>query len=358
MKQIAFLILVLTLFACKKEVQKEFLISSISNLKEKEVYLAYGMGSSNRIDTIKVVNGRFVINAAPENAETMQLFFPKCNQSILFFGNGQSRLKISGNLSEPITLKVSGDSINNLLNIFKDSILEERKALETANHQADRAWQKDSIKRYSDVLYSPRMMKTFASLRNKTEKFVRQNPSSAQALIATRLYINDTQDLSVLRSWWDMLKGEKVKEFSTFLELKKIYKQLMPLGAGRTMSSFQAYSTDNKQEYIFAQMGKKSLMLVWSSADKYSAYLNQQLSGSIAKLSKDSVNYIAVSVDDSFDQWKTAIQNLKGKQMIVRGGLQNEDFKKTGIAQTPCIIAFGKDGKIAKVYDFGENPVK
>ncbi|MFZ4456506.1 MAG: DUF4369 domain-containing protein [Bacteroidales bacterium] len=358
MKHLATLLLILTLFACKKEAQKEFLIANISNLKETEVYLSIGVSNDSKIDTIKVQNGKFTVESAPDDAETMQLYLPKNNRMVLFFANADSRLKLSGNADDAANLVVVGDSVNNKYADYKRSIAAETKALEEAMQKAQNALQADSLKRYEELLYSPKMMQNRQQLRDKTGKFIAQNTSSYQALLAVRCYLQLTGDAAAIANWWTHLNGENMKEFSTFHEIKKIYKQTLPLKVGGTFASFQAYGINNNQEYFFSQMGKKSLILVWSSADKYSLYLNKKLSAATTQLAKDSLNYSAISLDDSFDNWKNATKDLKGKQLIVRGGWQNEEFKKTGVSRTPCIVAIDKKGKISKLYDLGENPLK
>lgn len=358
MKHLTTLLLILTLFACKKEVQKEFLIANISNLKETEVYLSIGVGNNSKIDTLKVQNGRFTVATGPDDAETMQLYLPKSNRMVLFFANADSRLQLRGNANDASSLVVKGDSVNNKFAAYEQSVATETKAIEDATTKANHAWQADSLKRYEELLYSPKMMQNRKQLRDKTQQFIAKNASSYQALLAVRSYLQRTGDAVVIGNWWTYLKGEKVKEFATLLEIKKIYKQTLPLKVGGTFASFQAYGINNGQEYFFTQMGKNLLILVWSSADKYSLYLNKKLSEATTQLDKDSLSYTAISLDDSFDEWKNAAKDLKGKQLIVRGGWQNEEFKKTGISRTPCIVSIGKNGKIAKVYDLGENPVK
>ena len=142
------------------------------------------------------------------------------------------------------------------------------------------------------------------------------------------------------------------------MEFKKYYKHAMPLNVGRNLAAFQAYNFENKQEYFSNGSGKKTLLLFWSTADKYSTYLNKKFSLANEKLAKDSLVYTAISLDDSFDEWKSAAKELKGKQLILRNGIQNEAFKSIGVVQTPTLIAIGKDGKITKVYGLGENPLK
>jgi hypothetical protein len=358
MKHISILILALTLFACKKEAQKEFLIANISNLKDAEVYLSIGVGNDSKIDTIKVQKGKFTIESAPEDAETMQLYLPKSNRMVLFFANADSRLQLSGNADDASSLVVVGDSVNNKFADYIRSVASETKAIEEAMQKANRAWQADSLKRYEELLYSPQMMKNRKQLRDKTGRFIAQNSSSYQAQLAARSYLQLTADASAISQWWKRLNGEAMKEFSTFHELKKIFKQTQPLKVGGIFASFQAYGINNNQEYFFAQRGIKSLILVWSSADKYSLYLNKKLSAANTQLTKDSITYSAISLDDSFEEWKNVVKDLKGKQLIVRGGWHNEEFKKTGVSRTPCIVAVDKNGKIAKLYDLGENPLK
>ncbi|MEI7676284.1 MAG: hypothetical protein WCJ03_05865 [Bacteroidales bacterium] len=358
MKRITIFLFILTLFSCKKEVQKEFLFSNISHLNEKEVYLWIGAGTNCRVDTIKVRNGLFVVNTAPEDAEAMMLFFPKCNQMISFFGNSDSRLKISGNLSSPESLVVEGDSVNNSITHYKRSILPEVKALNLANAKADKAWQKDSIKRYEELLFAPISRQIKEKFEAKTTAFISKNQSSYQAIFAAREYFSLTNDIQPLQNWWHLLKGDNVKEFSAFQELKKIYKQQLPLTVGHNLLAFQTYTTDNRQEYFYVQSGKKMLVLFWSSADKYSTYLNKKLSAASFQLAKDTITYTAISLDDSFEEWKSAVKDLKTKQLIARGGFQNESIRQLGIGQTPLLLQIGKNTKITKVYAIGENPLK
>ncbi|MDD2798381.1 MAG: DUF4369 domain-containing protein [Bacteroidales bacterium] len=358
MKHITILLLILTLFSCKKETQKEFLVSSIAHLDETEIYLWYGAGSNSKVDTIMVRKGTFTVNAAPEEAEALTLFFPKNNRQISFFGKSDSRLKISGDFNAPETLVVEGDSVNNQLTAYRKAIQPEIKSIDNANIKADRAWAKDSLKKYEETLYSPQQMTNRANLYRKTALFISDNKSSYQALLAVRDYLHFTNDTKSLQAWWPQLKGTKLKDFPTFLELKKVYKQLLPLSEKHSLAPFQAYNLENKQEYFYVQSEKKMLILFWSSSDKYSTYLNKKLSAAIPQLAKDTVGYTAISLDDSFDEWHNTAKEFKGRQLIARGGFQNAIIRQIGIGQTPCLLKMGKDAKIAKVYAIGENPLK
>jgi hypothetical protein len=351
-------LLIITLFSCKKEAQKEFLISNIAHLKETEIYLAYGTGSSVRMDTIKVRGGRFVAMKSPEEAEPMTLYFPQSNLSVAFYGNADSRLTIAGDATMPENFLVQGDSVNNKLSEFRKSVRVELKSMRIAKSKADRSWFADSLKQYESTLFSQQQIQIRAQYKHKMQAFITRNPSTPESLIALCDYLRLTNDYGALQLWWSKLNGNSVKDFSTFLELKKAYKSMLPLTVGRNIAAFQTYDRDNKQAYFYPEQQKKMLVMFWSSADKYSAFLNKKYAAASTQWSKDTVTYVGISLDDSFMEWKKASKDLKGKQIYVRGGFQNESIRNLGVPQTPCLVALGKDTKIAKVYAIGESPLK
>ncbi len=345
------------LFSCKKDKSNQFLNGQLSGLDNEPVYLISGSSNNAIIDTVKVRKGGFVLEQAPEDARMITLVLPQ-NKSVTFYADGDSRLTISGDVNAPYSISFEGDSVNNKLTAYRKSVSAETSALYKLQLQAEKAWNTDSLKRYEELLYSPKAKALRNNLKRKTENFISKNNASPAAVLAARDYLNLTSDIVSLKKLLSKLKGKSLDEFAPLHELKLASKQLPKTGGA--IPSFQTYNTDNKPEYFYPAMGKKMVLLFWKSEDKYSAYLNKKLSAAFDKGKKDSLTYIAINLDDAYEDWRSAINKggYKGKQLFARGGFQNENISKTGIGRTPFLLTISNNGTLTAICENDENPLK
>ncbi len=345
------------LFSCKKDKSNQFLNGQLVGLGNEPVYLISGTSNNAVIDTLKVRKDGFVMEQSPEDARMITLILPQ-NRSVTFYADADSRLTVSGNVNAPYSIYIEGDSVNNKLTEYRKSVFNEVSALYRLQQQAEKAWNSDSLKHYEELLNSPKAKALRSSLKKKTESFVSKNNSSPASVLAIRDYLSNTSDNALLKNLLSGLKTKSMGDFAPLHELKLVSKQL-PKIAG-SISSFQSYNTDNKADYFYPGTGKRMVLLFWKSDDKYSAYLNKKLSAAFEKCNKDSVNYTAISLDDSYEDWKSAINKggYKGKQLLTRGGFQNENIVKTGISHTPFLLSVSKNGSITAICENDENPLK
>ncbi|WP_243348816.1 thioredoxin-like domain-containing protein [Parabacteroides sp. FAFU027] len=356
-KTLLFMALLVALSSCKKGNNNHFINGEIKGLGSTPVYLVSGSANSPVIDTLKAKNGVLAFDKAPSEPELYTLILPD-NKSVTFYADEDSRLTFSGDISSSSSIMIDGDSVNIKLSAYRKSIQPEMEALAKAKQQADKAWSSDSLKRYEELLYSAQMQSVKKTWAQKTEQFIGKNRTSPAAVIALRDYYVQTSDLVTLQKLIPRIDAIELKEFLPHSELKTAGK--LPLKKGFAMLSFQAYNSELKQDYFYPASGKKTVVLFWQSDDKYSAYLNKKLSGQFEKAKKDSVNYIAVSLDNSAEEWKAAVAKggYKGKQIIVRGGFQNDNISKAGINRTPVLLVMDKGGKVTSVCENNENPLK
>lgn len=356
-KTLLFIILVLALGACKKEKNSHFLHGEIKGLGTTPVYLVSGSANSPVVDTLKARNGVITFDKSLSEPELFTLILPG-NKSVSFYADEDSRLTLSGEIKSPYNIVIEGDSANNKLTAYRRSVNAELAVLFDANLQAEKYWKNDSLKRYEEMLYSKQMQSARKALAKKTEGFVIQNRTSPAAVIALRDFYTQTTDLATLQKLVSKIDATELKDFLPLSELKVISKQ--PVKKGYSLPSFQAYNNELKPDYFYPSMGKKIVLLFWQSDDKYSAYLNKKLSAQFEKAKKDSVSYIAMSLDNSAEEWKTALKknSYKGRQLIVRGGFQNENMSKSGISRTPLLLVISKEGLVTSVCENNENPLK
>lgn len=358
MKKLFLLITISTvLFSCKKGGSDKFLNGQLTGLNNEPVYLISGTSNNATIDTVKVRKGGFTVDQAPEDARMITLILPQ-NHSVTFYANDESKLTISGDINSPFSIRIVGDSVNDRLTKYRETASAEIEALYKLQQQAGKAWKTDSLKHYEELLYSPKAKALRKALKQKTVEFITEQNASPAAVLAIRDYLYLTEDFGSLKEILAKVRGSEMKDFSPLHELKLASKQI--LKPGSTILSFQACNTDNKQEYFYTGTGKKMILLFWKSDDKYSAYLNKKLSAGFEKANKDSVTFTAISLDESYEDWKAAIKkgNYKGKQLLVRGGFQNENISKAGINRTPCLLNISKTGTLTAICENNENPLK
>lgn len=347
--------LMVLLLSCKKEKSDEFLVSKIDGLTSAQVFISFGSG---KIDTIPVVRGQFKIKTAPDDPTNVTLFVPDVNGVFTFYADNSSRLVVQGNAGNISQLEVAGDSVNQKLSNFRKSIASLRSQLEHTEKLAEQAWSKDSLAHYEALMYSGKMNKVRADYRLALSRFISENKATPQAILAVREFVSTTSIISVLNEWWPLLVGPQTKNFPAFLELKRLYKQMKQQVVGKQIGSIQAYSPQNKIDYFYPVTGRKTLVLFWNSEDKYSAFLNKRFSAKAEQLSKDSINYVGLSTDDDAEVWAKQVKSFAGRQLLIRGGIQHEALQQLGVSKTPCLLLLGKDTKITKIYEIGENPLK
>jgi hypothetical protein len=257
-------------------------------------------------------------------------------------------------------MRIEGDTVNQSLTTYRQSLHSEITKLKNLNKQAQNAWEKDSMTLYHTIQTSAAMREATQNWLGKLRTFAKQHNTSPAAAIAMYDYIATTGNEEVLPTLLTKLKGDRVNEFPVTQTLKKTAKVYQKSIIGKSFPAFQTYGRAGKPEYFFSTTGKKIFILFWSTDDKYSAYLNKKYEAEVARKNKDSISFVAICLDDNIDTWKQYLKtkNPGGRQLHLRGGIFSEHLQGATVTHTPFTALVAPNGNTVMIGRKGENLIQ
>ncbi len=227
------------------------------NFNQGELYLYNVDGVRQRMDTIRLMNGRFNHKMALDDPTTLVMVFPNFSE-LPIFGEPGTKVSIEGDASHLKEVKVEGTEQNKLMTNYR---------LQTSEQ-------------------------TPPEVKQAAIQFIKDNPQSpASRFVLNRQFIQTTTpDYKQARELLELI----AKDNPNSKELNRLKRQLEGLrhmaGSGGTLPAFSASDINGKAVNRNQLNGKVNVIFTWASWN----YDSQNLMRRLDRLQKDNSNQLKV----------------------------------------------------------------
>lgn len=304
---------------------QELLIKgSVADLNTDIEVLEFTETGTKTIKTIPVQNGIFSDKLQVRTEPTKYRL--KIQNLYLAMPLEQGILTISGDLNDYNSLKFSGTKT-----------IDEMAAHKTAFTAVQSAAEKELGDKFG--------MSQNAALRTKfNKKWVAEHPDSYFAFDLIRELYNNYDEV---KAYYELL-SPKLKASSQGTALK-VKLETMKRGAkGMEILNFTLKDVDGKDVSIQSYRGKYVLIDFWASWCKPCRAENPNVLAAYNKFKDKNFTVLSVSIDDSPEKWKTAIEQdaLPWTQVRDRENKKSKVMDYYEIHAIPSTFLIDKEGKI------------
>ena len=117
-RYLAYVILLLLLASCGAESGRFRIEGRLANMNQAEFYIYNMDGGSLRLDTIKVVDGRFIYETDLEHQGTFVILYPNFSDQVVF-GESGAVVEMVGDASHLKDMEVTGTDDNDLMTAWR-----------------------------------------------------------------------------------------------------------------------------------------------------------------------------------------------------------------------------------------------
>lgn len=316
MKKITFLLLTffsLFLYSCGIKSDRFKISGKFLHMNQAEFYIYSPDGVISGIDTIQISGGEIDYEIPCHNEGTLVIIFPNFSQQPIFAEPGTS-VTIKADASHLKELKVEGSEANELMNHFREMILN---------------------------VSPPEMIK-------KAEIFIKDHPESIVSTYLVRTYFLD-------KSYPDYTKAAELLKQMEAAQPKNGYIKRMTISLQQLKNAkeqanlphFTAYDTEGK---MFASSTLSSapyaVINVWTSSDFESQNLQRFLK-SIQQKSQGKLKLMSICVDASKKDCQQTMKrdSINWPNICDQDMFDGKTIKTLGLTSLPGNLLL-KDGKI------------
>lgn len=311
MKKIVLLaIATLSIFACNKVSENEFVISGSAEGIENgtKVYLQV-QGETEMIakDTVEVKDGKFEIKGAFEALEIAILTLEGNNPIPFIMENGN------------ITVKVNKDTIqNSIVGGTPENELFQKYTLDTkvvykkiADFQASKQEEYMGAQAVNDTATMNALMKQLTSIQEELKVLAKDvinknNDKYLSALLLENNLATQTITAEEGKAFYDKFT-DKIKQSRAGKSIEKIVKAATEVVIGKPAPDFSAPSPEGKAISLKESLGKVTIIDFWASWCAPCRQENPSVVALYNELHEKGLNIIGVSLDRDGDKWKEAI---------------------------------------------------
>lgn len=310
-----FLILIspLVLSSCNKEGDFFKIEGRFLNLNQGEFYVYSTDGGLDKLDTIRVQDGRFAYQAFIDKPATFIIVFPNFSEQVVF-GEPSRTAKIKGDATHLKEMEVSGTKANRLMTSFRQKVAE---------------------------MSPPQTVQA-------VEDFVSANLESPVSTYLISRYLVKTSEPDYAKAT-KLLKQVIAANPNNRMakKLKNQAESLAAVAVNQRLPKFKAKTIDGTTIDQSFCKGKVGVIVAWASWNYESQNLHRRLnilySGNESKMA-----VLGVSLDADKRQVKQILKNDEIEWPVVCDGemLNSELSSQLGICYLPDNLVIDKQGKI------------
>ena len=283
------------------------------NLNQGEFYVYSPDGGINGLDTIKVEGGRFTYECPCNDEFTLMVVFPNFSEQPIFAESGAS-VEIKADASHLKELSVKGTKANELMNSFRENILN----------------------------VSPPEEKM------KAERFINDHPESEVSVYLVRKYFvaNSQPDFNKAFSLTEKMAKAQPKNGKLQRLLQQI-KRLKDVGVNGRLPNFTAYDTKGKL-VSSAELSSAPVAVIstWASYNFDSQDMQRELKKRL-RTSQGKLKVMSICIDPSKEDCKRNMErdSISWPNICSGDMLEDKTLQKLGMTSVPDVIIL-QNGRI------------
>ncbi|MBO9631566.1 MAG: AhpC/TSA family protein [Chitinophagaceae bacterium] len=313
---------------------------NVPAFKDSIIFLTYGTFDDTKLDSAKVIDGKFSFSGKVQEPVQGMLFSRDYRLRLdLFVDKGT--VKVDGTNDD---LNVSGSAVVNEYALFNRAIMTNRKWVNTIFTEVYNAKQAGDTAR-------ARMMeadgnKYYAYEAEIRKNYIRNHPSSPISARELLMYVNN-KTLAECTPMYEALDAS-VKASLQGQELTRRMELLNKIRTGHKALPFAQTSVDGKKISQETYKGKYVLLEFWASWCGPCRAENPNLRKQVELFGAKGFNVLGVSLDKARDPWVKAIEKdgLTWTQVSDLKGWNNEIAVAYGVKAVPANFLIDPSGTI------------
>ena len=315
-RYLAYVILLLLLASCGAESGRFRIEGRLANMNQAEFYIYNMDGGSLRLDTIKVVDGRFIYETDLEHQGTFVILYPNFSDQVVF-GESGAVVEMVGDASHLKDMEVTGTDDNDLMT----------------------AWRIQA-----NTLTPPEVNKSAV-------EFIKEHPASivSNYLLSRYLILDDTPDYQQAEELSLLLQKEQPQN-GRLLNLSKLLAGLKNYQEGKKLPDFSATDINGKRVSRESLNGELNVICLWATWN----YDSQSILRKLNKLRRDygsRLTLLSICLEPSVKDCRRFVERDSMRWSHVCDGRMWESplVTKLGFSNMPGNLFVDRHGKIVAV---------
>ena len=315
-RYLAYVILLLLLASCGAESGRFRIEGRLANMNQAEFYIYNMDGGSLRLDTIKVVDGRFIYETDLEHQGTFVILYPNFSDQVVF-GESGAVVEMAGDASHLKDMEVTGTDDNDLMT----------------------AWRIQA-----NTLTPPEVNKSAV-------EFIKEHPASivSNYLLSRYLVLDDTPDYQQAEELSLLLQKEQPQN-GRLLNLSKLLAGLKNYQEGKKLPDFSATDINGKRVSRESLNGELNVICLWATWN----YDSQSILRKLNKLRRDygsRLTLLSICLAPSVKDCRRFVERDSMRWSHVCDGQMWESplVTKLGFSNMPGNLFVDRHGKIVAV---------
>lgn len=315
-RYLAYVILLLLLASCGAESGRFRIEGRLANMNQAEFYIYNMDGGSLRLDTIKVVDGRFIYETDLEHQGTFVILYPNFSDQVVF-GESGAVVEMVGDASHLKDMEVTGTDDNDLMT----------------------AW-----RIHANTLTPPEVNKSAV-------EFIKEHPASivSNYLLSRYLVLDDTPDYQQAEELSLLLQKEQPQN-GRLLNLSKLLAGLKNYQEGKKLPDFSATDINGKRVSRESLNGELNVICLWATWN----YDSQSILRKLNKLRRDygsRLTLLSICLEPSVKDCRRFVERDSMRWSHVCDGRMWESplVTKLGFSNMPGNLFVDRHGKIVAV---------
>ena len=315
-RYLAYVILLLLLASCGAESGRFRIEGRLANMNQAEFYIYNMDGGSLRLDTIKVVDGRFIYETDLEHQGTFVILYPNFSDQVVF-GESGAVVEMVGDASHLKDMEVTGTDDNDLMT----------------------AW-----RIHANTL-------TPTEVNKSAVEFIKEHPASivSNYLLSRYLVLDDTPDYQQAEELSLLLQKEQPQN-GRLLNLSKLLAGLKNYQEGKKLPDFSATDINGKRVSRESLNGELNVICLWATWN----YDSQSILRKLNKLRRDygsRLTLLSICLEPSVKDCRRFVERDSMRWSHVCDGQMWESplVTKLGFSDMPGNLFVDRHGKIVAV---------
>ncbi len=315
-RYLAYVILLLLLASCGAESGRFRIEGRLANMNQAEFYIYNMDGGSLRLDTIKVVDGRFIYETDLEHQGTFVILYPNFSDQVVF-GESGAVVEMVGDASHLKDMEVTGTDDNDLMT----------------------AWRIQA-----NTLTPPEVNKSAV-------EFIKEHPASivSNYLLSRYLVLDDSPDYQQAEELSLLLQKEQPQN-GRLLNLSKLLAGLKNYQEGKKLPDFSATDINGKRVSRESLNGELNVICLWATWN----YDSQSILRKLNKLRRDygsRLTLLSICLEPSVKDCRRFVERDSMRWSHVCDGRMWESplVTKLGFSNMPGNLFVDRHGKIVAV---------
>jgi len=315
-RYLAYVILLLLLASCGAESGRFRIEGRLANMNQAEFYIYNMDGGSLRLDTIKVVDGRFIYETDLEHQGTFVILYPNFSDQVVF-GESGAVVEMVGDASHLKDMEVTGTDDNDLMT----------------------AW-----RIHANTL-------TPTEVNKSAVEFIKEHPASivSNYLLSRYLVLDDSPDYQQAEELSLLLQKEQPQN-GRLLNLSKLLAGLKNYQEGKKLPDFSATDINGKRVSRESLNGELNVICLWATWN----YDSQSILRKLNKLKRDygsRLSLLSICLEPSVKDCRRFVERDSMRWSHVCDGRMWESplVTKLGFSDMPGNLFVDRHGKIVAV---------